>query len=187
MSTSPADSELDAWQSGDAARRYFVVDVFTEVPLEGNQLAVFTDARGLSSEQMQRLAREMNFSETVFVLPPERNGDVRVRIFTPRRELPFAGHPVLGCAFVVAEAHDRPMLSAWRRGSVSFRSPWRANTAGPSSGGCSRSFRSGDRTSARSSFSRRSASSGRGFRSRRTRTGRGTCMWSWRVRRRLPR
>jgi len=111
MSASPADSELDAWQSGDAARRYFVVDVFTEVPLEGNQLAVFTDARGLSSEQMQRLAREMNFSETVFVLPPERDGDVRVRSFTPRRELPFAGHPVLGCAFVVAEARDRDAVS----------------------------------------------------------------------------
>src|SRR2546425_4768819 len=111
MSTSPADSELDAWQSGDATRRYFVVDVFTDVPLEGNQLAVFTDARGLSSEQMQRLAREMNFSETVFVLPPERDGDVRVRIFTPRRELPFAGHAVLGCAFVVAEARDRDAVS----------------------------------------------------------------------------
>src|SRR2546421_3290565 len=111
MSASPADSELDAWQSGDAARRYFVVDVFTEVPLEGNQLAVFTDARGLSSEQMQRLAREMNFSETVFVLPPERAGDVRARIFTPRRELPFAGHAVLGCAFVVAEARDRDAVS----------------------------------------------------------------------------
>jgi trans-2,3-dihydro-3-hydroxyanthranilate isomerase len=83
--------------------RYLVVDVFTNTPLEGNQLAVFPDAGGYSSEQMQRLAREMNFSETIFVLPAEGNGDVRVRIFTPRRELPFAGHPVLGCAFVVGD------------------------------------------------------------------------------------
>jgi len=84
--------------------RYFVVDVFTETPLEGNQLAVFPDAGAFDSEQMQRLAREMNFSETIFVLPPEGDGDARVRIFTPLRELPFAGHPVLGCAFVVGDA-----------------------------------------------------------------------------------
>ena len=87
--------------------RYFVVDVFTDTPLEGNQLGVFPDAQALSSEQMQRLAREMNFSETVFVLPAGGDADARVRIFTPRRELPFAGHPVLGCAFVVGEALDR--------------------------------------------------------------------------------
>src|SRR5947209_2189248 len=87
--------------------RYFVVDVFTDKPLEGNQLAVFPDAAGLSPERMQRLAREMSFSETVFVLPAEGSGDVRVRIFTPRHELPFAGHPVLGCAFVVGSSLDR--------------------------------------------------------------------------------
>jgi trans-2,3-dihydro-3-hydroxyanthranilate isomerase len=87
--------------------RYLVVDVFTNTPLEGNQLAVFPDAGGYSSEQMQRLAREINFSETIFVLPAEGDGDVRVRIFTPRRELSFAGHPVLGCAFVVAETLRR--------------------------------------------------------------------------------
>jgi trans-2,3-dihydro-3-hydroxyanthranilate isomerase len=69
--------------------------------LEGNQLGVFTDARRLSTVQMQRLARELNFSETAFVLPAEKGGDARIRIFTPRRELPFAGHPVLGSAFVV--------------------------------------------------------------------------------------
>src|SRR5438477_7140041 len=107
MSASPADSELDAWQSGDAARRYFVVDVFTEVPLEGNQLGVFTDARGLTSEQMQRLARELNFSETVFVLPSTTESDARVRIFTPAAELPFAGHPVLGSAIVIGSALGR--------------------------------------------------------------------------------
>src|SRR3954470_24484032 len=82
--------------------RYVVADVFTDTPLTGNQLAVFTDARDLTSEDMQSLAREMNFSETVFVLPPSSpDADVRIRIFTPGNELPFAGHPVLGAAFVL--------------------------------------------------------------------------------------
>jgi trans-2,3-dihydro-3-hydroxyanthranilate isomerase len=84
--------------------RYFIVDVFTDRPLEGNQVAVFPNAQALSSEQMQRLACEMNFSETVFVLPAGGDGDARTRIFTPTRELPFAGHPVLGCAFVVGSS-----------------------------------------------------------------------------------
>ncbi|HKC61655.1 MAG TPA: PhzF family phenazine biosynthesis protein [Myxococcales bacterium] len=83
--------------------RYVVADVFTDKPLEGNQLGVFLDARSLSSGQMQRLAREMNFAESVFVLPAESGGDARIRIFTPANELPFAGHPVLGSAFVVGE------------------------------------------------------------------------------------
>jgi trans-2,3-dihydro-3-hydroxyanthranilate isomerase len=82
--------------------RFLIVDVFTDVPLAGNQLAVFTDARGLSDEQMQVLAREIGFSETTFVLPAERGGDIRMRIFTPVRELPFAGHPTLGTAFALA-------------------------------------------------------------------------------------
>jgi trans-2,3-dihydro-3-hydroxyanthranilate isomerase len=86
--------------------RYFVVDVFTDTPLEGNQLAVFPEARALSPEQMQRLAREMNFSESVFLLPASGAADRKVRIFTPYRELPFAGHPVLGTAFVVGEPLD---------------------------------------------------------------------------------
>jgi trans-2,3-dihydro-3-hydroxyanthranilate isomerase len=81
--------------------RYVVADVFTDVPLAGNQLAVFTDGRGIDDETMQRLAREMNLSETVFVLPPEAGGHARIRIFTPVAELPFAGHPVLGSAFVL--------------------------------------------------------------------------------------
>jgi trans-2,3-dihydro-3-hydroxyanthranilate isomerase len=86
-------------------RRYTVADVFTEVPLQGNQVAVFTDASGLSDETMQRAAREMNLSETVFVFRPEDpNAHLRVRIFTPATELPFAGHPVLGTAFVVGRA-----------------------------------------------------------------------------------
>lgn len=81
--------------------RYTLCDVFTEQPLTGNPLAVFTDARGLDSATMQALAREMNLSETTFVLPAERGGHARIRIFTPRGELPFAGHPTLGTAFVL--------------------------------------------------------------------------------------
>jgi trans-2,3-dihydro-3-hydroxyanthranilate isomerase len=82
------------------AHRYVLLDVFTDTPLQGNQLAVFPDARALSPRHMQRLARELNLSETVFVLAPERGGDARIRIFTPTAELPFAGHPVLGAAIV---------------------------------------------------------------------------------------
>src|SRR2546428_297842 len=89
---------------------YAVADVFTDTPLEGNQLAVFTDARALSTEQMQRLAREMNFAESTFVLPPEGGGDARIRIFTPAHELPFAGHPVLGSAVVVGEPLRRDVV-----------------------------------------------------------------------------
>ncbi|HSP71164.1 MAG TPA: PhzF family phenazine biosynthesis protein [Gaiellaceae bacterium] len=81
--------------------RYVVADVFTDTPLAGNQLAVFTDARDVPDGLMQRLAKEMNFAETVFVLPKEGDGHVRIRIFTPERELPFAGHPTLGSAFVL--------------------------------------------------------------------------------------
>jgi trans-2,3-dihydro-3-hydroxyanthranilate isomerase len=109
--------------------RYVIVDVFTDTPLAGNPLAVFTDARDLTSEEMQAIAREMNLSETVFCLPPTQglaqagteaggdalqsdetvfvlppnapDADVRIRIFTPALELPFAGHPTLGAAFVL--------------------------------------------------------------------------------------
>jgi len=82
--------------------RYVVVDVFTDRPLTGNQLAVFTDARGLDAETMQALAREINYSESTFVLPAEEGGHAKMRIFTPAQELPFAGHPTLGTAFVLA-------------------------------------------------------------------------------------
>src|SRR6185312_3300856 len=82
--------------------RYVVADVFTDTPLAGNPLAVFTDGRGLDDEEMQRLARELNLSETVFVLSPESGGHARIRIFTPVQEIPFAGHPTLGTAFVLA-------------------------------------------------------------------------------------
>jgi trans-2,3-dihydro-3-hydroxyanthranilate isomerase len=87
--------------SSGRVHRYVVLDVFSDVPLEGNALAVFTDGAAVPERDMQRLARELNLSETVFVLAPERGGDARVRIFTPTRELPFAGHPVLGTALVV--------------------------------------------------------------------------------------
>jgi len=83
------------------AFRYVLADVFTDRPLAGNQLAVFTDARDLDEETMQELALELALSETVFVLPPREGGTVRVRIFTPRNELAFAGHPCLGTAFVL--------------------------------------------------------------------------------------
>ena len=84
-----------------ASLRYVVADVFTDKPLTGNQLAVFTDGRGLDDDTMQDLAREMNYSETVFVLPTDGDAHAHIRIFTPATELPFAGHPVLGSAFVL--------------------------------------------------------------------------------------
>jgi trans-2,3-dihydro-3-hydroxyanthranilate isomerase len=87
--------------------RYVVVDVFTDRALAGNQLAVFTDARGLDPETMQALALEIGFSETTFVLPAERGGTARVRIFSPSAEMPFAGHPILGTAWVLAAPLQR--------------------------------------------------------------------------------
>lgn len=84
-----------------AAFRYVVCDVFTDTPLTGNQLAVFTDARELDESRLQPLAREINFSETVFVYPASGDGHARIRIFTPEVEVPFAGHPTLGTAFVL--------------------------------------------------------------------------------------
>ena len=83
---------------------YVRVDVFADKPFGGNPLAVFPDARGLSSEQMQLLAREMNLSETTFVLPssPGSGGDFKVRIFTADMEIPYAGHPTLGTFYVLA-------------------------------------------------------------------------------------
>jgi trans-2,3-dihydro-3-hydroxyanthranilate isomerase len=82
--------------------RYVVADVFTDTPLTGNQLAVFTDAREIPEHLLLPIAREMAFSETVFVYPAGGDGHVRIRIFTPATELPFAGHPILGTAFVLA-------------------------------------------------------------------------------------
>ena len=82
--------------------RYHICDVFTETRFGGNQLAVLPDARGLSSEQMQLITREFNFSETSFVLPAQSGHTRNVRIFTPTAEIPFAGHPNVGTAFVLA-------------------------------------------------------------------------------------
>lgn len=90
--------------------RFVIADVFTPVPFAGNQLGVFTNAVGLSDAEMQMLARELGFSETTFVLPPEGDADIRMRIFTPVRELPFAGHPTLGTAFVMAGPLQKVLL-----------------------------------------------------------------------------
>ena len=91
--------------------RYVVVDVFTDVPLQGNQVAVFTDAREIPEEKLQQLARETNLSETTFVYPPEADGHVRMRIFTPATELPFAGHPTLGSCHVWLGLGGKPKSS----------------------------------------------------------------------------
>lgn len=90
--------------------QFYTADVFTDRIFGGNPLAVFTDARGLDTARMHQITREMNLSETVFVLPPETpRGTRRVRIFTPGRELPFAGHPTVGTAFVLASIGEIPL------------------------------------------------------------------------------
>ena len=91
--------------------RLIHVDVFTRTRFGGNQLAVFPEAEGLSDDEMQAIAREMNFSESTFVFPPtDASADAQVRIFTPGRELPFAGHPVVGTAFVLARERGKTDL-----------------------------------------------------------------------------
>jgi len=117
--------------------RYLHYDVFTDRLFGGNQLAVFLDGRGLSTETMQAIAKEMNFSETTFVLPPEtRDTDVRMRIFTPGEELPAAGHPTIGSTFALARSgviestRDRfvfglgigpvPVTLTWKGDELSF-------------------------------------------------------------------
>ncbi|MCA1682541.1 MAG: PhzF family phenazine biosynthesis protein [Actinobacteria bacterium] len=87
-------------------REYTLVDVFTDRKFGGNQLAVFRDGRGIDAELMQSIAKELNLPETAFVLPSQKDGDKRVRIFTPARELPFAGHPTIGTAYVLADGKD---------------------------------------------------------------------------------
>jgi trans-2,3-dihydro-3-hydroxyanthranilate isomerase len=90
-------------------RRYITVDVFTDRAFGGNPLAVVLDAEGLSTAQMQAIAREFNYSETTFVLPPRDPAhDAQVRIFTVNREIPFAGHPNVGTAFVLASQAPTP-------------------------------------------------------------------------------
>jgi trans-2,3-dihydro-3-hydroxyanthranilate isomerase len=92
---------------------FTLVDVFTSRPFGGNQLAVFTDAAALSASEMQELAHEMNFSESTFVMPAESAGAARrVRIFTPRREIPMAGHPTVGTTWVLASRGEIALGSA---------------------------------------------------------------------------
>jgi trans-2,3-dihydro-3-hydroxyanthranilate isomerase len=93
--------------------QFVTVDVFTSQQFGGNQLAVFPDARGMPEEAMPRIAREFNFSETTFVFPPiDRKNTRRVRIFTPGGEIPFAGHPTVGTAFVLATIGDIPLAGS---------------------------------------------------------------------------
>ena len=84
--------------------KYYICDVFTTNRFGGNPLAVLPDAEGLTAKQMQQIAREFNFSESSFVFPPEKGNTKKVRIFTPATEVPFAGHPNIGTAFVLASA-----------------------------------------------------------------------------------
>jgi trans-2,3-dihydro-3-hydroxyanthranilate isomerase len=85
---------------------YALLDVFTDRKFGGNQLAVFHDGWGITDAQMQAIAKELNLPETVFIAKPEGGGDHRLRIFTPMRELPFAGHPTVGAAFFLSEGRD---------------------------------------------------------------------------------
>lgn len=86
--------------------RFYTCDVFTETPFGGNQLAVLPSAEGLSDRQMQQITREFNYSETSFVFPPEHGHTRKVRLFTPAQEIPFAGHPNVGTAFVLASTGE---------------------------------------------------------------------------------
>ncbi|HTJ60030.1 MAG TPA: PhzF family phenazine biosynthesis protein [Candidatus Saccharimonadales bacterium] len=85
---------------------YVLVDVFTDRKFGGNQLAVFRDGAGIPDGSMQAAAKELNLPETTFVVPAERGGDRKLRIFTPARELPFAGHPTVGTAYVLSDSRD---------------------------------------------------------------------------------
>ncbi len=121
--------------------RYHLVDVFTNQQFGGNPLAVFTNGRGIGAETMQAIAKELNLSETTFVLPPaDAANDYRVRIFTPEKELPMAGHPTVGTTYVLAREHmieqgqtgtetiikleegvgTIPVRIEWREGAASF-------------------------------------------------------------------
>jgi trans-2,3-dihydro-3-hydroxyanthranilate isomerase len=99
-------------------RPYVIADVFTDVPLAGNPVAVFEDGHGLSAEVMQRTARELNLSETVFLAPAQDEADAEARIFTPAVELPFAGHPVLGSAFVIGQRTGASLVRLKTRSGV---------------------------------------------------------------------
>src|SRR5256885_14877684 len=85
---------------------YTLVDVFTDRKFGGNQLAVFRDGRGIDDAAMQTAAKELNLPETTFVVPAAKGGDHRLRMFTPAKELPFAGHPTVGTAYVLSAGKD---------------------------------------------------------------------------------
>jgi trans-2,3-dihydro-3-hydroxyanthranilate isomerase len=111
--------------SNACSYRYYVVDVFTDRPLEGNSLAVFPDATGLDDITMAKIARELNLSETTFVFPSVRKDcAARVQIFTPRRELDFAGHPTIGTGFVLL--HEGKIAAG-----IEHVCPGRERRAGP--------------------------------------------------------
>ncbi|MEV4310851.1 PhzF family phenazine biosynthesis protein [Actinocrispum sp. NPDC049592] len=97
---------------------YVVADVFTSRPLKGNPVAVFTAGQDVPADLMQAIAREMNLSETVFVSPPEGDADAAVRIFTPAVELPFAGHPILGTAYVLGQSSTADVIRLETRKGV---------------------------------------------------------------------
>jgi len=98
---------MRSWNPTSHGLQFLHYDVFTDTALEGNQLAVFPDGRRLSTERMQAIAQEMNFSESTFILPSEAAGtDVRMRIFTPNNEMPMAGHPTIGSTFALAHTGD---------------------------------------------------------------------------------
>src|SRR6476646_3807110 len=99
--------------------RFYTCDVFAETRFGGNQLAVLPQAEGLSDEQMQQITREFNYSETSFVFPPEAGHTRKVRIFTPAREVPFAGHPNVGTAFVLASTGELGQIESFQ--TVTFK------------------------------------------------------------------
>src|SRR5882724_701767 len=125
----------------DRAYEFVQLDVFTQTPLTGNPLAVFTDARGLDDNEMQALAREMNLSETTFILPrdpaTEAQEGKKVRIFTVAEELPFAGHPTLGTALHLhaseSATHSKEVTLDLKAGKVPVRF-----TADSENAGCNR-------------------------------------------------
>src|SRR6478672_4492456 len=95
---------------------FYQADVFTNLPFGGNPVAVIPDAQGLSDLELQQIAREMNLSETVFVLPPtEPAASVKIRIFTPTQEIPFAGHPVIGAFYILGKLKRFPVQEPMTR------------------------------------------------------------------------
>jgi trans-2,3-dihydro-3-hydroxyanthranilate isomerase len=117
-------------QGGELIRSFFVADVFTDTPLEGNQLGIFPDGRGLDSDLMLKATRELKFSESVFFLPPDDpEADAHVRIFTPGGEIPFAGHPTLGSAWLLGELLGKQAITLRTgAGLVPVELEWDADT-----------------------------------------------------------